>query len=936
MKHVVVCGDLVWDTHIARLQFDPRGYFQPHGQTQLATRHGGAWYLSDAIGLSLRAAGVEARVDEPERLSHAVIEEDGPNSGGIAKGFSVWEWFESTQKTATAKVDAKGGIGYKWRNGPAEPGSWRIKEFLGCQEARWTPELAFPPLPPCRQQPDLLVIDDLGLGFSRQQRSWPDCLTDPSLTPKQILVKATPGFDLPLWQTLLEPGCASRLTVVTSAAALRDYGAHLTRGLSWDRSIQEIKTVFTPGGKGASLRYCQRVVVLFGTSGAAVFSREPRSPFEEEHPPETLRYERFVYDPAHLEETWSADAEGISFGKASLMTAALAPLLLRDRPPSSHAAVSRGLAAARALHREGAGRDVKKFHVARDAAEVFTLDAHLPPEKTYQSAFPRELLDPNELAAPSDIPALEQQTLLTDALGLTAPFLTVAAQDIVRYGRDQPLHAVPFLSCGKYYTVDREEIEALNAVRHLILDYQKNRSDNRPLSIAVFGPPGSGKSFAIKQLSVALFGKDQAILEFNLSQFSGLEDLHEAFHCVRDKSVQGRMPFVFWDEFDSARNQTSLGWLIEFLAPMQDAHFVAKGREHPFGKCVFIFAGGTCRNFEEFSSPLELCDDSETPENAGQDRVEKSHCFREVKGPDFISRLRGYVNIKGPNPLRKSGDEVHLIRRALLLRSLIEKHHPDLLHPGTKELPISTAVLNAFLGVKRYRHGARSMEAIVSLSRLHRRRHFGPSELPSRELVELHVTPDFTAFVETSRRYHLTTDDIETLARMKHENWRKDKSLQGYEYGPIRDDSSTPKRHPLMIDYAELTPEQKEANRLPARLTALRLEALGYSICAADQVAEQEVANIEETALEKLSKSEHRRWMRINLLQGRAYGNRTDDTLLRHVDLCPYENLEDLHKHLDIGIISTIFEFLLTRNLALIQLPPPPSATPPSGPAEIP
>ncbi|MEZ5431033.1 MAG: hypothetical protein R3F31_07595 [Verrucomicrobiales bacterium] len=51
---------------------------------------------------------------------------------------------------------------------------------------------------------------------------------------------------------------------------------------------------------------------------------------------------------------------------------------------------------------------------------------------------------------------------------------------------------------------------------------------------------------------------------------------------------------------------------------------------------------------------MELCDDSETPENAGQDQVEKSLSFREVKGPDFISRLRGYVNIKGPNPLHKS------------------------------------------------------------------------------------------------------------------------------------------------------------------------------------------------------------------------------------------------------------------------------------------
>ncbi|MEZ5431032.1 MAG: hypothetical protein R3F31_07590 [Verrucomicrobiales bacterium] len=49
---------------------------------------------------------------------------------------------------------------------------------------------------------------------------------------------------------------------------------------------------------------------------------------------------------------------------------------------------------------------------------------------------------------------------------------------------------------------------------------------------------------------------------------------------------------------------------------------------------------------------------------------------------------------------------------------------------------------------------------------------------------------------------------------MKHANWRKDKSLQGYEYGPI-DDSSTPKRH-LDDRHTPNSPEQKEANRFAA------------------------------------------------------------------------------------------------------------------------
>ncbi len=39
-----------------------------------------------------------------------------------------------------------------------------------------------------------------------------------------------------------------------------------------------------------------------------------------------------------------------------------------------------------------------------------------------------------------------------------------------------------------------------------------------------------------------MFGKDRAMLEFNLSRFEDRDALHEAFHEVRDKSVQGKLP----------------------------------------------------------------------------------------------------------------------------------------------------------------------------------------------------------------------------------------------------------------------------------------------------------------------------------------------------------------------------------------------------------
>jgi hypothetical protein len=46
---------------------------------------------------------------------------------------------------------------------------------------------------------------------------------------------------------------------------------------------------------------------------------------------------------------------------------------------------------------------------------------------------------------------------------------------------------------------------------------------------------------------------------------------------------------------------------------------------------------------------------------------------RAAKVPDFISRLKGFVNILGPNPPEnenetQSIDPYHIIRRAILLR----------------------------------------------------------------------------------------------------------------------------------------------------------------------------------------------------------------------------------------------------------------------------
>ncbi len=132
-----------------------------------------------------------------------------------------------------------------------------------------------------------------------------------------------------------------------------------------------------------------------------------------------------------------------------------------------------------------------------------------------------------------------------------------------------------------------------------------------------------------------------------------------ALHQVRDIGLSGKIPLVFWDEFDTTLNGKPLGWLRYFLAPMQDGKFQEGQLNHPIGRAIFVFAGGTASSMAEF-------DKGEADE------------FKSAKGPDFVSRLKGYINVLGPNPVKGAGDPYFIIRRAILLRSSLKRSNPQL------------------------------------------------------------------------------------------------------------------------------------------------------------------------------------------------------------------------------------------------------------------
>lgn len=461
------------------------------------------------------------------------------------------------------------------------------------------------------------------------------------------------------------------------------------------------------------------------------------------------------------------------------------------------------------------------------------------------------------------------------------------------------LAAAPRARYGRYYTVDREEIERINAIRNLIDAYRKKPQDLRPLSLAVFGPPGSGKSFAIKQLAAEMFGGRALVLEFNLSQFEALGDLHTAFHRVRDGSVKGQIPLVFWDEFDSA----GLRWLKEFLAPMQDAEFRSQGISFPFGKAIFVFAGGTAHTFKEFDR-TGAAGDTEA-------------AFRAVKGPDFVSRLRGYVNIKGPNPVTFAAvdatpeDVAHLIRRAIIFRSCLERFSPQLID-ATGTAAVAAGVVNAFLRVKAYIHGARSLESLVNMSRLPGSTFFGVADLPSPDLLRLHGTPDFP---EHARAGQLEAPVIEALAAEVHESWRRQREKEGWSYGPSRDE--TARKHPLLRPYRELPEGDKELSRITARLTTAKLHGLGLHIVSRTAVAAAAPRVLSDEECTKMMRVEHDIWLRERLLRGYEYAACSNDRLRLHRDILPFDQVPSEDRELDRVLAESIVTTLWRHGYVL-------------------
>lgn len=672
-RSVLLLGDPATDHFI--LEIPPIGGqttpdWAHYGTWKMWTRRGGVHMTREMLlahGFNVTMAGPKTRPSDP-------------NADDVRTGGSV------THVESLAHVRYVDVLGQFLQHRPEAPLELRISGFAGYRAST----RAALPSRISETCPDgswpIIILNDASGGLREREDIWGPPLSDASAAQRAILHKMhLPLGEGALWKRIAALAGPTRILVV-NAENLRASGVRLARGLSWERIVEDLsrQAALAEGLLPGLLSGCDYLLVLFDVEAAAILSRAAGSAPNLD----------LLFDPALAEGDVETEQAGDLFGKMNSFTAALA----------------RGIAdAGQPLVPEGLRKSVlnalawqRAFAQARLTERGDRLDFPMPEPTAAQIARYR---------CATDLVAGDPTARIV--IPRPHPNGKIARQ-VVRDGLGV-LSGIPSARFGKFFTVDRTEIEGYRAMNRLIRGYLADRGATKPLSIAVFGPPGAGKSFGINQMVEPL---GLPVKVYNLSETTA-SDLPGFFHEIRDENLKGKTPLCFFDEFDS--HEFCL--VPHFLAPMQDGTFREGARLHPLGTGVFVFAGGISRKFAELNS--------------------KAISNPQLKLTDFVSRLSGHIDVRGPDPDDRGadrGDSDHVLRRAILLRSMLEQHAPSVIDKASGKASIDDGVLNAFLEVPSFRHGARSMEKIIQMSALGpRAARFAVSDLPETDQLGMHV-----------------------------------------------------------------------------------------------------------------------------------------------------------------------------------------------------
>lgn len=916
---VVVAGDVCLDVLGLPIPPRPRGTggdvesWRQAGETRTFYRRGGAWQLADLIEGAVHRAGVRSAIIKPTAPSKSEEDLERLTRHEVVHALLVL-------KTVT-EVDEN-----KDEKSKTEVTRVRVAEdhgFSGPDDDRQD-KLLQATLDRDVANPDLVVLDDTGNRFRRDKSLWPMAVVDPGPKPPLVVYKLhcplpAPPVQNELWTTVRK---APRLVVV-SVDHLREFGGVISRRLSWERTALDLVRQVNESDRLAELRQCPHLVVRLGLEGAVYWCNPG---------PGMTPRAWLVYDPTAIEGDWAARHAGHMLGYGSAFAAALVSVLLSPedaRPLRDGSALARvkelPIGADLKEHLPQLERGLKRGLIAcrrwleHGYVNVSSLGPDVPIDVAFAGPWDKEEKAFASIAIPLDgDPGPDGWTILhkrleTGAKGdqavaaLARRKKPTADPDVGRVLADLPRGVF-----GHLVTYDRAEIEAYRAVSNVLREYLGQAAPKRPLSLAVFGPPGSGKSFGVEQVAGGIAGQTGTKLTkltFNLSQFTAPEQLARALHQVRDVVLKGGTPLVFFDEFDSTLEGNHLYWLKMLLAPMQDGEFLDQGSTHPLGRAVFAFAGGTAHTYAQFIPP-RFKDGKETTEWTK---------FREAKGPDFVSRLRGVLDIPGIDldPARHPAS-VRLRRASILRFQLWEKARH--LFDSAGNLQIDDGVLRAFLTVRRFQHGVRSLEAVMDMSQLGGRTRFDPGSLPHPEQLVLHVEavagPAACAdigFIDlVHREPPFSPDRRELIAQAIHAHYleERDKSAQ-------RDFKKL--SHQV---WAQLGEFFRDSNRAQADDIPRKLKLVGLRVTDDPSAAG---TDIPADKVEFLAEREHERWMADMKAKGYRDGEKNDPEARTNPAMKAWKDLPDAEKEKDRASVRAIPRYLAVAGYRVAANPSSPA-----------
>jgi hypothetical protein len=864
-KKILLTGDYIVDHHLLKGNKSEASGQECIG-TMIKSNHGGAKLTFDLMKKFVEKLNKNITINTKGTQSELIwpfvdMPELGSTQGTIRDSYLRWVITENKKKESKEHlIENKSpcDVASEIDDNDHRELLCRLDEKLGFGgKTDTSDEIWLKPDPGLNNEDyDTIIIDEAGIGYRNCEEAWPDFSK-----AKKIILKTTyPLCESILWEKLLEH--KDKLITIVKLNQIKHYNIKVSNDISWEQTALDIVYGLHKDLTLRSLLKSRELIVTIGTAGAIVIKTDEEQRMNEY----TL-----VFDPEYLENEWEEKFSNEirnSIGLGSSFLAGFASSLL-IKGLNTVNSVKVGLNSMTAAMLKGVMK--LNTNLSSEPCDLSVAIDERFNNRYYSSAFvPSPVWSTGFRYLHNQDWSILENNYDNKKIGYKQKDnLFPLAFSLAENGIGN-LHYAPRLTLGKITVFDRNEIENLRNIKKQIEFYDWYGDGKKPLNIAVFGPPGAGKSFIVKALAKSMFdGKKTktSFLTFNLSEFRNETELPGAFHAIRDEVLRGNVPIVFWDEFDSGDYQ----WLKYMIAPMQDGEFREGKEVHPIGKSIFVFAGGMTYTMQQFTNRMD------------------EEIYIAKKGPDFQSRISCSLNVFGPNrkpyfnstenTWKREGDVKDIcfsIRRSLFLRSILGSEN--------KPLTIEPELLRVLIEVKSYKNGSRGLERLVRSLAVSGDRRIEPSDLPSKEIIQMNV--DYDDFMEKFSSESISDwIALEKIAVSIHNSWlEKDvkhsvyyETYEDLSYDGRMDNISAASRMKTIIGKTkkfDLIPEPEAKSKL---LKDAKNDFINYLE--------------DKKNLDTLAEAEHEGWIKTREKANWKLGKRSNYHKL-HPSMIPFNELD--------------------------------------------